>query len=207
MTNNIKYSLSFTAASFRLFDFLRVANNLQDYEGNIDLKQINAEVILSKGNQKTSKREMTEFLKRYNSLTSPQRIMLIEGSLDDQKVLTLLAIVKSNAFIRDFILEVVRDKFLLYDFQISDVDFKSFLNRKAELHPELDSFAVGTISKARQTLFKILADSGIIDSSKSKIIVKSWLSPESINIILADNPELLKVFLFSDLEIQQELRK
>ena len=202
-----KYSLSFTAASFRLHDFLRVANSFKNFAGEIDIRKVNSEEVLSKGNQKTSNREMAEFIKRYNSLTIPQRQLLIDGTLDEQKIITLLAIVKSNLFIRDFVIEVARDKFLIFDFQLTEGDFKSFLNRKSELHPELEAFADGTIYKAKQTIFKILADSGLIDNIRSRMLIKIWLSPNAVKVISDDNPEFLKAFLFSDADIQQELTK
>lgn len=66
MYSPYKYSLSFTVASFRLHDFLRVAKALDGHEGTVDLNQINAEEILGKGNQKTSNREMAEFLSQIN---------------------------------------------------------------------------------------------------------------------------------------------
>jgi hypothetical protein len=207
MNRQMKYSLSFTAASFRLHDFLRVANSFKDYTGEIDIRKVNSEEVLSKGNQKTSNREMAEFIKRYNSLTTPQKQLLIDGTLDEQKIITLLAIVKSNSFIRDFVIEVVRDKFLIFDFQLTEGDFKSFLNRKSELHPELEAFAEGTIYKAKQTMFKILADSGLIDNIRSRMLIKIWLSPNVVKVIFDDNPEFLKAFLFSDADIKQELLK
>jgi hypothetical protein len=202
-----KYSLSFTAASFRLHDFLRVASFLEQHNQNLPLKAIIAEEILSKGNLKTSKREMTEFLKRYNSLNNEQKQLLINGNLDDKKNITYLAIIKSNSLIRDFVTEVVRDKFLVFDFQLSDADYTGFINRKVELHPELEAFSDSTLEKARRTIFKILADVGFLESTKSKIIIKSWLSQHIIDVIKKENPEFLKAFLFSDADIKEELRK
>jgi hypothetical protein len=196
-----KYSLSFTAASFRLHDFLRLAIEIQYSNGIINIKDINAEKILSKGNERTSSREMAEFIKRYNSLTDSQKSILIDGNIDEQKNITFLGILKSNSFIKDFVLEVARDKLMVFDFVLSDADFKSFVNRKSELHQELDEFADSTIDKARQTLFKILADAGLIDNIKSRNIIQPWLSQRVINSIVADNYEYLKFFLLSDSDI------
>lgn len=202
-----KYSLSFTAVSFRLHDFLRVANYLQENNKKPALTELDPEAILNKGNKKTSKRELQEFLKRYKCLSIPQRSILFDGTLDEQKKITFLSIIKSNSFIRDFVLEVVRDKSLIFDFIISDADFISFVNRKSELHPELEGFADSTISKARQTIFKILVDAGLIDNTKSKTIIQQWLSPRVVKVTAEDNPEWLKAFLLSDSDIKLTLNK
>ena len=200
-----KYSLSFTAASFRLHDFLRVATYFQNHSGPLNTADVNAEKVLTKGNQKTSNREMAEFIKRFNALTDTQKTLLIEGSIDEQKHVTFLAIVKSNTFIRDFVMEVIRDKFLVFDFQVSDADFRSFINRKLDLHPELENFADGTKEKARQTLFKILADAGIIDGIKTKNVQPQWLSPKFIKAVANDNPEFLKAFFLSEKDLNLAL--
>ena len=203
--NKRTYSLSFTAVSLRLHDFLRVAREFEGCEGSVTIKHGQAAQILGKGHQRSSQREMSEFVKRYNALTLCQRQLLLDGTLDEQKNVTFLAIVKCYEFILDFMVEVIRDKFLVFDFQVHDSEFRSFYNRKMELHPELESFAESTIDKARQTVFKMMADAGIIDDTKSKHIRQPWLSPQFIQVVSKDNKELLKAFLLTDKDINKVL--
>jgi hypothetical protein len=70
----------------------------------------------------------------------------------------------------------------------------------------LERLAFSTQKKVKQLAFKILEQAGIIDDIKSKIIQPQLLSSELVDAIMEDNPEWLKVFLYSDNEIT-ELKK
>ena len=200
-----KYSLSFTAASLRLSDFIKFADYFEDFEGEIRATMINADEVLGAGNKKSNRRIVAELVRRYNALTTEQKGLMTSGSFDAKKQISYLAIGKSNQFIRDFIIEIVREKALVYDLKLDDSDFNIFINRKIPTHQELEVFKESTMQKAKQTLFKILADAGIIDSTSSRQLQSQWLSEEVRMIIVKDNPEWLKLFLLDDLEIQKSL--
>jgi len=196
--------MSFTAASFRLGDFIKFAEYYSDTPGDATDSRDKADEILGQGIQKSNRRIITELTKRYNSLTPAQRRVMVEGNFDQKREICYLAIAKSYQFIREFIVEIVREKRILFDLQLSDTDFAIFLNRKNPLHPELEQFTDNTIYKVKQTLFKILADASIIDSTESKKIKSQWPSNDTIRVIVEDNPEWLKIFLLNDLEITEK---
>lgn len=200
-----KYSLSFTAASLRLSDFIKFADYYENSEGEIRATKVNADEVLGTGNKKSNQRIVAELVRRYNALTTEQKGLMTRGSFDAKKQISYLAIAKSNQFIRDFIIEIVREKALVYDLKLDDSDFNIFINRKIPTHQELEVFKESTMYKAKQTLFKILADAGIIDSTSSRQLQSQWLSEEVKMIIVKDNPEWLKLFLLDDLEIQKSL--
>ena len=199
-----RYSLSFTAAAFRLNDFIKFAEYYADTPGEINTTEVDADKVLGSGMRNTNKRIMAELVKRYNCLTPDQRALMVDGDYDEKKQICYLAIAKSYQFIREFIVEIVREKAMVYDFELSDTDFGIFINRKTPLHPELEQFTENTIYKVKQTLFKILADADVIDSTVSKQLKTQWLSEKLQDVILSDNPEWLKIFLISDAEIEQK---
>jgi|LSQX01.2.fsa_nt_gb hypothetical protein len=202
--SDTRYSLSFTAAAFRLNDFSKFAEFYVDAPAIIKTVDVDADKVLGSGMQKTNKRIAAELVKRYNTLTAAQRKLMIDGDFDEKKQICYLAIAKTYRFIREFIVEIVREKALLYDFQLSDADFSVFINRKTPLHPELEEFTDKTMYKVRQTLFKILADADIIDSTRTKQVKPQWVSSKVQEVIVDDNPEWLKIFLISDSEIEQK---
>ncbi len=203
MTNSkLKYNFSFTAAAFRLSDFLKFAEYFKDFTGEIITTEIDAAGILGSGNQKSDKRIAAELVKRFNSLTDAQKELLHSGSFDEKRQVCYLAITKTYSFIRDFVIEIVREKVLALDFQIEDSDFNIFINRKQVEHPELEKLTEKTIYKIKQTLFKILADAGILDSTSSKQIQPQWVFDNLKRVIVHDNPAWLKIFLLNDSEIE-----
>jgi len=191
-----KYKFSFTATSLRTKDFVQVA--LRETSKNTD------ETILFLGNGKSStgKRLLMEFNKWLSVLTESQLELLKTGSFKTQNEITFLAVCKYYGFIRDFITEVLREKYLVYDYELSDGDYISFYRRKAEYYPEMEDLTEVTQKKVRQVTFKILEQAGLINNIKSKMIQPQIIEPQTKKVILKDNSELLKIFLYSDFDIQ-----
>lgn len=202
---DMKYSFSFTATTMRLPDFIRLSEAVELSENKLTYENVDHDAVLSKGNKRTSKREMQELIKRYNSLTKSEKSLLYNHTHDSKKKIAYLGICKTYEFIRDFVIEVVREKTLVFDFQLEAAELTSFINRKRDMHPELDEFAESTIKKAKQHTFKILEESGVINSVKEKIIQPQFLDTQTMSAVIEDNPEFLKLFLMSDRDIQLAL--
>jgi len=195
MTDYKRYEFSFTASSLRLNEMILVANVILDKR---DIDYVNE---LGKGKATTGKRMFAEFNKRLVELTNVQLALLANGDLIAQKQIAFLSVCKTYGFLRDFVVEVVREKFLVFDNEITEGEYISFFRRKAELHPEMDELTEITQKKIRQVTFKILEQAGIIDNIKTKIIQPQLLDGIVTDAIVSDNSNWLKVFLMSDMDI------
>jgi hypothetical protein len=194
------YRLSFTSASSQLPKFIDLA--VLTIESDFDLSKLGHE-HLGKEKESTNIRQFRELMHRLRTLTKDEIELLAHGNLLDQKHISLLAISKTYRFIFDFIVEVLRDKVLVYDFEIRDSDYNSFVNRKYYDHPELESLSESTKIKIKTVLFRILSEVGLIDHAKSRVIQRVLLSNELEKVVVDDNPELLKIFLKPDREIAE----
>ncbi len=199
MITATKYDFSFTASSLRLTDLQKVAVHY------VDGSEIDYVKALGNGNSATGKRMLSEFSKRLSFLTSDEINLLLEADLTTQKQLAFLAVCKTHAFIRDFVVEVLREKVLVFDYECSDGDYITFFRRKSEEHPELEELTEITKNKVRQVTFKILEQAGIIDDIKTKQIQPQILDYQLIKTILSDDAQWLKVFLMSDADIANYL--
>lgn len=191
-----KYNFSFTAASLRTRELALVAKHvlvepIDDIEG-----------VLGHGKRTTGKRYLVEMIKWLNVLTEEQKVLLLEGDFNVQKEITFIAVCKNFAFIRDFIIEVIREKYVVFDYEITNGDYLSFFRRKAESHPEMDKLTEVTQNKVRQVTFKILEQAGLINNIKSKMIQPQIIEQQTKKVILNDNSELFKIYLYSDFDIQ-----
>ena len=195
-----KYRFSFTAGSSQLADFTRLAKMV--VEADYELDRIKRDDV-GKDKESTNQRHFQELRIRLGHLTSEEIDLLADGDLNDKKYVTLLALCKSYKFILDFVVEVVREKALVYDFEIRESDYNSFINRKIYDHPELEELSESTKDKIKQVLFRILAEVGLIDNAKSRVIQHILIAPKLNNIVRKDNPELLKIFLKPDREIKE----
>lgn len=192
-----KYKFSFTAASLRTKDLVTVA--LRKSSKNTD----DLELTLGNGKSATGKRLLVELENWISTLTEHQVDVLQTGSFKSQNEIAFLAVCKYLDFIRDFVIEVIREKYIVFDYELTDGDYLSFFRRKAEFHPEMDNLTEITQKKIKQVTFKMLEQAGIINSVKSRIIQPQLLESDTQKAILKDNPELLKVFLYSDIDIQR----
>ncbi|MFZ1703562.1 MAG: DUF1819 family protein [Saprospiraceae bacterium] len=195
------YSYSFTAASMKFLDFMRLVRFIEDY-GN-HLEDIDPNVIMLRSNNRTNQREFHELMKRYKLLTENQKELLSQIDVTGQRQIAMIGICKAYPFIQDFIIEVVREKYLSLDFQLTDGDYQTFINRKLHLHTELEGFSDSTEKKARQVVWKMLEESGIINNTKERHILPQFVDRKVINAILSDDVNLLKIFLMTDRDIKQ----
>lgn len=190
------YDFSFTGFSLRLKEMVKVATaKTQNVE-------FNAVQEIGNGNTKTTKNFLNDINKRLNSLTEEELILFVEGDLHTQRQIAFLSVCKVHGYIRDFVVEVVREKVLIYDYQISEGEYLSFHRRKLDEHTKMNDFSELTHKKIRQVLFKILEQARIIDNTKNKEIQPQLVDSKLMRIIAKDDKEWLKLFFVSDMDIE-----
>ena len=190
-----RYKFSFTTSSLRLTEMVLVAKQLKE---GFELDITND---LGGGKSATGKKMFSELNKRVAQLNSQETEILINGDLVSQKQMAFLAVCKSYDFIRDFTVEVLREKLLVFDYEITDGDYISFYRRKTDSHPEMEERTEITQKKIRRVIFKVLEQAGIINDIKAKTIQPQLLDNRVIEAIVSDDSTWLKVFLMSDLDI------
>lgn len=208
MVQNNKYTFSFTGASALIAETLVIA---EEYEKLKDWQAVEKSVLehnlLNKIKQATFKREFSELKKRLILLTPAQLHLMINGSFDEAKAMVLLALLKFYAILKDFIVEVLLNKYLLFDNVLTETDYTRFINSKSSSHPELIAITDNTAKKVKQVMFKLLEQVGLITHAKNGIILKPVLSNEVLVAIILDDPALLSSFLYSSEEIKSLLLK
>ncbi|MBK6772727.1 MAG: DUF1819 family protein [Ignavibacteria bacterium] len=208
MISKKKYSFSFTAASALIPETLIIA---EEYDKLKDWKAVQKSLLennlLNKIKQSTFKREYSEIKKRLSLLTQDQFHLMTTGSLDETKSMILLSLAKTYKIFNDFIVEVIRNKYIMFDRVLSEVDYNRFIDSKSLTHPELSSISEETLKKVKQVIFKLLEQAGLITNAKNGTILKPILSNESFKVIIKEDPRLLTTFLFSNSEIKSILNK
>ena len=203
-----KYLLSYTTLSLQAYETELVANL---YRETLDWEMVRKNVVeentLQKGTLSTRKREFREFKKRVQTLTQKQLEYYEEATSSEVKNLAMLGCFKLYDFISDFAIEVMRNKLLLFDFQLINSDYEAFYDSKSVAYDNLNTISDATQYKLKQVMFKMFEQAGFIDSVKSKNIQKPYLSEELIKLIIDDEPKYLKCFLYSDNEINKQIER
>lgn len=200
----MKYKLSYTASSLVINETTSISKLYVLYN---DWEEVSRRVFeghfLPKNKEASSKRILKEITNRLKNLTQDEILLLSNSDFVTQKQLCYLGVCKTYRLIREFMVEVIRNKYQLFDYQIIESDYGSFYYEKISNHPELEQLGESTQKKLKQVTFKIMEQAGIIDSAKNRIIQPQHLSEKLVEVIIHDNPDYLKIFLLSDQQILQ----
>jgi len=192
MSQSSKYRFSFTAASLMHVEMVKYAEYLVD--ADFDFKGLSPD-LLNKDKAKTGKREFAEIKPRLESLTNEEIQLLAAGDATTQKLLCYITCCRVYAYFRDFVRDVVLENVSLFNYQISDMDYNVFFNKKCIDHEELEALTDLTKSKIRQVIFKILEQAGIIDNVKTRKIIVPIIDTRLENTIKNSNPRDLALLL------------
>lgn len=207
MVTNKKYVLSFTGASALIAETFTIAHEYKRL-GNWDEVKESAsnQNLLNKVKQATFTREFREIKKRINLLTDDQFDLLLNGNPDEMKAMVFVALLKSYSFLFDFVAEVIRTKYFLFDNLMMDSDYSRFFNAKSLTHEELEELSELSAKKIKQVVFTILIQVGLLTHRTNGLILKPYLSDQSLKVIVKDQPVLLSCFLFPDADIHSAIK-
>ena len=164
-------------------------------------EQVIAENRLQMRTLNASKRIFREISSRLKLLTTPQLQLLLDGTYQEQNYLLWLAVCRRYRFIYDFAIEVIREKFLRLDLDLSYDEYDIFFNNKAEWHPEVEEVADSTRSKQRQVIFKMLREAELLSADNR--ILSCLLSPRLIQAIHTDDAADFVIFPAHEADIKR----
>jgi len=198
--NQTKYLMSFTTGGLFYTESLLL---LELYTGDWESVYTQAleENILQTRVESTAKRVLKEILHRLKTLTQEEIDLLLNGSPSEQKYLLWLSVCRRYAFIYDFAVDVIRERYLTLKHDLPVDEFETFYNAKEQWHEELEKITEGSRYKQRTVLFKILREADIIDSNK--FILPAMLTDELIRTIAKHDANDLMIFPISDIDLQR----
>ena len=188
-----KYSTSFTVGGGLVNESVLFAEHyfeIGDWQNVRDL--VEEKNLLQARTKATLGRLCREIVSRLKLLADDELKLLLEGSHLDRSQVLWLGICKRHHFVRDFAIEVVREKFLKMQPDLLMEDYDAFYDSKAEWHPELERLGHATRLKLRRTTFQMMRDTGIIDNDHK--ILATVMSPSALGTIRQHSAEYLSVF-------------
>ena len=204
--NENRYVLAFTAGALLHQESLIVAQLMEELgDREAVRRRVMDDNLLQIRTPSASQRIFREIAERLERLTPAELTLVRTGTHQEQAHLLWLAVCKRYLFIRDFAVEVVREKFVRFDFALSYDAYDVFFSNKAEWHPEVDRVTESTRKKLRQVVFKMMREADLLTADNR--ILPAMLSPRAIDVIAADSPAYLMIFPISPTEIQEWLSR
>lgn len=198
----LKYSTAFTAGALLIREteaFISAINNIDDFlEGKetIDLNVIPVNAESSK------KRFKNEIEKRLLALNNENLInQFAVSDINSKNLILFYGICKCYPIIKHFMLEIILNKWQNLDFELEASDFKNFLYRKMDFHPELEKITEKSIAKCGQVVIKMLVDLGMVNKNKiQKIQIGNSVISECNKV---GDHWYMDVLLLNDIEKQE----
>ena len=185
-----RYALSFTSGALLAREAVIAAPIfLEVRDWGLVRDQLRLENLLQARTASSGFRLAREVAQRLAVLTDSELELLRDASPSERGHLMWVAACRRYAFIGDFAEDVVRERFLLLTPNLGYDDFDSFVRGKALWHPELVEVKVSTLQKLRSTVFRMLAEAGLLVSGE---IVNAALSERVRDALEAQLPSDLR---------------
>ncbi|MAC80598.1 MAG: hypothetical protein CML66_21325 [Rhodobacteraceae bacterium] len=194
MTQSQGYKMSFSTGGLFLNESLEIATLHVEGEAWEDtILRARREGATSLPKAISNRRTVREISNRLITLSSDERQFLIDyADRADQQALLWLATCRAYRFIREFTLEVVRERYLSYQLDLPRESFDQLLETKADWDEGLAAIKDSTRQRLRQVAFRIMREAGIL--SDMNRIQTAILSTRLRTMIADRNPAELALF-------------
>ena len=179
------YSAKLTAEPFLYIETKIIATYLYNGEDEELLKKRNVEENLIKYKSlKSVTRVNSPIFRRINVMDKEMLEDFIHSDIENSKYILLYVIMKTDKLVRDFIIEVYKDKLLMRKEYIEKFDIDNWYEEKCILSNTLKERSESTSAKLKQVIMKILLDSGLVEKDKKKFkIIKPLLKEKYIRML------------------------
>ena len=193
-----RYKTSFTAGGLFHREALKIAERFFVLNDWVMVRSDALESnLLQTRTRASAVRLVREAIQRVQRLTQEQLELLVNATREEQNQLLWLAACKHYRLIAEFAQEVIHEKFLRADLQVSYRDYDIFFNAKAEWNTDLDQLTPRTKSELRIVLFHMMKEAEIISTSGQ--IQPLILSPRVAQAIQSDDPAYFRFYPANDL--------
>ena len=179
------YSAKLTGEPFLYNETKIIATYLYNGEDEELLKKRNVEENLIKYKSlKSVTRVNSPIFRRINVMDKEMLEDFIHSDIENSKYILLYVIMKTDKLVRDFIIEVYKDKLLMRKEYIEKFDIDNWYEEKCILSNTLKERSESTSAKLKQVIMKILLDSGLVEKDKKKFkIIKPLLKEKYIRML------------------------
>ena len=179
------YSAKLTAEPFLYNETKTIGRYLLDGENETELKKRNVEENLIKHKKIGSvKRVNSPMFRRLKVMDKDMLEEFVCSDIETSKYILLYAIMKTDKLVRDFVIEVYKDKLYMKKEYIEKFDVDNWYEEKCILSKILSERNESTSAKLKQVIMKIMQDSGLVIKEKNRFkIIRPLLKEKYISML------------------------
>ncbi|MFV8308618.1 hypothetical protein BKG71_10395 [Mycobacteroides chelonae] len=193
MTAKQRYALSFTSGSLLTQEALIAAPiYLRERDWATTRARIKDENLLQTRVARSNTRMLGELIPRLQVFTDAELQIVADGTSTERGHLMWTSACRRYSLIGEFAEEVLRERFLTLAGSVTYEEFDSFYRGKALWHDELDGVTDLSYQKARQVVFKMMVDAGLL--TKQGLIEPTSLSTRVADCLRHRTPSDIRYF-------------
>lgn len=149
------------------------------------------ENVLQKTSPASTKR-LTSLLRKRLGLMPPELWEMVANGTTEVAIQSLLAAaIKHSRLLGDFMLQVVRRHYKEFNAKLLPREWDSFLEECAHIDPTVESWSQSTKNKMGQVVYRILAEAGYLDDTRSLNVQPVMITPEVSKFLHAHKEEYI----------------
>lgn len=185
------YSAKLTGEPFLYNETKIIGEYLLNGEEEQELKKRNVEENLIKLKKIGSvKRTNAPIFRRLNVMDKEMLKEFIYSDITTSKCILLYAIMKTDRLVRDFVIEVYKDKLYMRKDYIEKFDIDNWYEEKCILSSALKEKSEATSAKLKQVIMKIMQDSRLVIKEKERFKIVRPLLKEKFIYMLDKNSDM-----------------
>ena len=186
--------MSFTTGGLLERETIIFANMfLQTNDLEKTCQQIKDENLFQYRTVTATKRILSELKSRFRFLDNEALRLISVGFPNEIQQISWFSVCNKYPFIFEFVYEVIREKYLVGQLELTNYDFDTFFNKKMVQHPTLEKITDNSRYKLKQILFKMLREVGLLD--KKNILQTISPTRQVVSFITNKAPNYLGIFI------------
>ncbi len=145
--------------------------------------------VLQKRSPAAAKRQAKLIRNRLSLMTPALWEMIDQGSNDAATQAILAATIKHSHILGDFMDQVIRRYWQTFATHISTTDWNAFIETCIQKEPAIGTWTDTTMAKLKQVVFRILAESKYIDTTRSLKLLPVSIIPEVKKYLVKNSEE------------------
>jgi len=198
MDRYLKYNGGLTAEQF-LFYEIRIVSKLYLEGKSIDeiIEHIKSDNLFQYPTEREISRLARACYKRIIALGNDKLVFeLANAPIDVAKQINLYAMMCYNRLVREFMIDLIGDKYRQQDYSYTKKDINVFFSRLREQNDDIAAWSEQTLRKLKQVLTKCLIETEMLDSYSASELNPFFISAE-LESGIRENNDLMALSAFN----------
>jgi hypothetical protein len=182
-----EYSAAATKFSFWFHEYRKVLSLIRDGLGKEAIRRLSRDEDIFVATSKDRGNTVASVVyARVTSMPEELNRFIDASDLETQKLIVLISVMNTERLFFEFMYEVFREKMIVGDMILTDLDFRTFFHYKQETNDTVRNWSDASLNSLRKTYKTYLVDAGITNRTVGdRKIIKPYLDTSLRNVLIS----------------------